>query len=59
MTGLHEKSRAYVLYACTDHKCDVVTFIRRETCPECDGPGFLLRRAEWVIGAAPDPNRSV
>lgn len=54
---LHEKSQEHVLYACQNHGCSVVMFIRTETCPLCNEQGFYIRGIDWDRGAPPDPGR--
>lgn len=41
--AMHEKAKEYELYYCPNLSCDVLMYIRSESCPNCDAPRLLLR----------------
>ena len=54
MSQMTDKTRPFVLNACINHNCNVVTFIKVDHCPECGELGVLLRYADWDRGAPRD-----
>jgi len=57
MPRMHEKSRAYDLFACQKAGCNVMTFIKQLNCPHCGTPGAVLRLGDTFSRPQPSDPR--